>query len=659
MISREGLRKNSPLLLIFLLILLVWRTFTLLNPPNLLNNADFALSDLSGWEIIGDQNQIAVTVDSTGGSKKLILTIPDSPEGSLIGIGQRLNLPDNQPYELTIQYRLPNEPGQSNFVVQVNYFGEQDSLLKQDEVGLPVATSRTTPAGWFEDMIAIAAEPDVSSIQVGLGLFGVEATSVEVQQLYVGKVSSIPHLWQDFWVIGLGVLIIGVLCFWLLAGRKVVTSQQKQGRRLLPLVVVNLVLLVVFAEIGAVMLYFAQTGALYYTNRPSYELIDDTETSEEVLTAKRIHPFFGYVDQPGWDRSEDNFWNDQDLALRRINNHGLGSAYDYPFVKTNENQFIIGVFGGSVAEQFAIFTEDKIVAEFKKNEFFADKELVILNFAKGGYKQPQQVIILTYFLSLGQTFDLVINLDGFNEVTFSHRNDQRQVDLSMPSTDIMDGLLNLTDQNTLTPEKLTVLAEINQHKTTLNQVAHRINRAQFAVVGVGLGYYYNIAFHNHQAALVKFNESASHLSDTSLLFLKQREQSLDDDRLFGQIADSWVKSSVIMHQILENEGVPYFHVLQPNQHFTNKKFTPEEQDQALEVNPFYSTLVLLGYPRLVEKSKQIVDQNVNFYDAISLYDDEARQVYIDNCCHINQLGNELLADFIVASILESGEFSDD
>jgi hypothetical protein len=47
---------------------------------------------------------------------------------------------------------------------------------------------------------------------------------------------------------------------------------------------------------------------------------------------------------------------------------------------------------------------------------FRGKEIVILSLATGGYKQPQQLMALTYLLALGAHFDLVINVDGFNEV---------------------------------------------------------------------------------------------------------------------------------------------------------------------------------------------------------------------------------------------------
>ena len=42
--------------------------------------------------------------------------------------------------------------------------------------------------------------------------------------------------------------------------------------------------------------------------------------------------------------------------------------------------------------------------------------MTILTDSLGGYKQPQQLLTLAYYISLGAEFDTVINIDGFNEV---------------------------------------------------------------------------------------------------------------------------------------------------------------------------------------------------------------------------------------------------
>ena len=39
--------------------------------------------------------------------------------------------------------------------------------------------------------------------------------------------------------------------------------------------------------------------------------------------------------------------------------------------------------------------------------------------ALGGFKQPQMLAALAYLMALGQRFDVVVELDGFNDVALS------------------------------------------------------------------------------------------------------------------------------------------------------------------------------------------------------------------------------------------------
>ncbi|NER07364.1 MAG: hypothetical protein F6K17_34765 [Okeania sp. SIO3C4] len=85
--------------------------------------------------------------------------------------------------------------------------------------------------------------------------------------------------------------------------------------------------------------------------------------NESVL--ERLHPLFGYVRKGVFSQKKALFAHKESGI--RVNNYGLVSKYDYPFAKTNKNQFIVGVFGGSVAYDFAI---SAIYNEAKGNEGF-------------------------------------------------------------------------------------------------------------------------------------------------------------------------------------------------------------------------------------------------------------------------------------------------
>ena len=183
------------------------------------------------------------------------------------------------------------------------------------------------------------------------------------------------------------------------------------------LVSINLILAFIGLEVVSLGFYYSQEKQLFYTRKDTISQVrEDLEktgtrlgtdlNNESIL--ERLHPFFGYV------LKQEIFANEESGI--RVNNYGLVSKYDYPFIKSNNNQFVIGVFGGSVANDFAV---NSLISEAIGNQGFIqylkqipqlkDKEIIILCFAGGGYKQPQQLLMLNYFISIGQEFDAVIN----------------------------------------------------------------------------------------------------------------------------------------------------------------------------------------------------------------------------------------------------------
>ena len=113
-----------------------------------------------------------------------------------------------------------------------------------------------------------------------------------------------------------------------------------------------------------------------------------------------------------------------------------------------------------------------------------------------------------------------------------------------------------------------------------------------------------------------------------------------------------------MNQLLSSRGINYFHFLQPDQYYSNRVFSSEEAAIALNDNHSFKQIVEKGYPVLITEFDTLKKNQVNFYNGIPIFDDEPGIVYIDGCCHYTQLGNDLLADFIGNSILESADFND-
>ena len=73
---------------------------------------------------------------------------------------------------------------------------------------------------------------------------------------------------------------------------------------------------------------------------------------------------------------------------------------------------------------------------------------------------------------------------------------------------------------------------------------------------------------------------------------------------------------------------------------------------ALSEESPYKRSVELGYPALEAAAQlRLLSADVRFFDATHVFDREPAPVYMDDCCHYTLVGNQLLADFIAASIL--------
>jgi hypothetical protein len=434
-------------------------------------------------------------------------------------------------------------------------------------------------------------------------------------------------------------------------------------KRRVVLVLINLLVFVVFAELAGLAVYYVENGALFYVHRKPYALIP--ETNEGRLTGEALHPFFGPTHRPGipFDipeglRESESPSGPAGGADRLVtNNFGFVSPHQYPYARTRD-EMLIGIFGGSVGVWFCQLGADRLVRELAAAPAIRGRTVVPLCFSHEGYKQPQQLQLLSYFLSIGQELDLVVNIDGFNEVALSALNNERGQDISMPSPAHLDPLVNLADSTTLTPEKLYSLAEINRTKERLNNLAGRIGTNMFASVNVVLERLYRSALDHYRQELGRFSNLPSNPPSASIVQVTPPVRPRDAAAVFGDAARSWIAASTLMHQMLAARRVPYVHVLQPNQYHSRRRFSAGEAGVALnEASPFKRSAEQ-GYPVLLAAAEAPAFRaQVNFFNGVGVLDDEPAAVYVDDCCHYTRAGNLRLAEAIAAHILKTVTFT--
>jgi hypothetical protein len=412
----------------------------------------------------------------------------------------------------------------------------------------------------------------------------------------------------------------------------------------------SLVIFVICAELLGLAASYIDTGALFYTHRKTYPPLLPAP-SDRLVLAEAVHPYFGFTHRPGtrFDIPE-TLRSGAAPATLTTNNFGFVAPVDYPFQKTNPNQVTIGLFGGSVGVWFCQLGAPRLVERLERSSVFRGKELVPLCFSHEGYKQPQEALVLAFFLSLGQSLNLVVNIDGFNDVALASLNNERGMDISMPSVQHLDPLISAVNQSALTPDKLETLAAIFRDRGRLLELQDRIGRNRVASVHFVLDMYYNRLRDQYVRALGRFSTLPSNPTDNAFVQTAPPTRPREGD-VYTDIATIWAQSSTLMHELLVARNVPYYHFLQPNQYYGTRTFTDGERTMALNDASPYKHSVEAGYPALVTAGAILRQRGVRFFDATAALDRETEPVYVDDCCHYTVAGNLALADFVAASIL--------
>ena len=432
----------------------------------------------------------------------------------------------------------------------------------------------------------------------------------------------------------------------------------KKRTKWIRVVSINILILVVMVEIISQVYYRIKTGHTVYSIDSKLPQIGDSQIDKsqpEVPTAEtkiELHPYFGYVGSKDfrWDFEK---YCESKPCVESLNSSGFFSLYDYPFEKRSEKHYIIGIFGGSVSVRLLSWRH-RLIERLEDLEQFKDREIVVLSFGFGGYKQPQQLQVLSYFLSVGQVYDLVINVDGFNEVGFAQDNvEQGGIDITMPYWKMVKPVLQLMEDVAVSPEKLDVIIGLIRERNHANVLAYQINSTPLASVRLFLEYRYSIALREYENSAKKYTEVFSKSTSSRLYHLDRAPVDMET-QLYERVAAQWAESSTLMNDMLKSRGIPYFHFLQPNQHYTKRKSREEGSRAASLSESEYRNSVQQGYPILLKYTERLLENGVNFYSAVDAFEGESRPIYIDSCCHYTKLGNEILIDFIFDRIMESG-----
>jgi len=337
-----------------------------------------------------------------------------------------------------------------------------------------------------------------------------------------------------------------------------------------------------------------------------------------------VHPYLGFV---------------QHAELNPNTSPQGFPMYDPLPVSRAPGRLVVGVLGGSFAAGFSLDARDLLVTALKP----LGREVVVVNLAVGGYKQPQQLLALAWALSLGSQFDFVLNIDGFNEVVLPvFDNLAHGVNPYYPRA------WDKRVAGFLTPDSARRLASLTAAAESRAAWARRLLhwRLDRSVVMCLLWRTSDLALERESARLARGLEEARAAGVAGFLAPGPAvDMPSDPDRLYDTLAGQWHTCSLQMHRLCEANRIRYYHFLQPNQYVEGSKpMRCEERARAFDEDHFYRPSVIQGYPWLRRHGAQLAAEGVRFSDLTMIFSGIERPIYVDDCCHVDRFGYRMIAD---------------
>lgn len=396
-------------------------------------------------------------------------------------------------------------------------------------------------------------------------------------------------------------------------------------------------------ETIAIVGYFFVTQTVYSKSQIKKKIksnIGRTEVSQGAIKwgdiVEVIHPYFGFVLDPHRNK----------IPVSDFGFNFIGDPELDPLMKKASGRIIVGIFGGSFAQGLYVSARNLLPGCLRTGA----KEIIVRNFANAGYKQPQQLLVLSYLLSLGAEFDIVINIDGFNEVT-------------LPKTEnVVNGVYpfyprawNRRAATVMDPVYLKQVGEIYFLTNIRQRWAETFDEYKlYRSPTLSLLWQLRDQALTNEVFSIRREMNQSEDGQSGYAVTGPEYPYETDYELFSDLANLWMKSSFQMRLISEGNGARYYHILQPNQYVKDSKLmTKEEKNVALNERQPCKDGVEKGYPLLRVAGNELINRGVDFVDLTMFFSNNSEVLYIDDCCHLNRKGYDIIVDYLCTSILKN------
>jgi hypothetical protein len=354
-----------------------------------------------------------------------------------------------------------------------------------------------------------------------------------------------------------------------------------------------------------------------------------------------LHPYIGFVEDPQGShlKYREQYEPEGGLFGFPRNRHRL-------FHQPSDDLLVVAVVGGSVSRQVSFGAQRHLEQRLGEIERFRGRRVEVLSLGLGGHKQPQQVMVVNYFLTLGMHVDILVNVDGFNEVT-------------LPISDNLASGVNPFFPRiwgfrvgAIDPVERRLRGEVELLKDLRRSTAAGFSGRPWRF-SLACGLIWRLADRSLVGRIAHAEQEllARGPQEESAQAKGPPYEASSPEALHHDLAQVWARSSLQLHHLAAACGIEYYHFLQPNQYDPGgKRLTRRELELAYDPGSPFRGTVAAGYPALRRAAKELRSAGVAFTDLSDLFNAVPGNIYVDTCCHVNGEGATMMVDRIAAAV---------
>lgn len=318
------------------------------------------------------------------------------------------------------------------------------------------------------------------------------------------------------------------------------------------------------------------------------------------------------------------------------------------------DEYTVVIVGGSVAQAFAESQGPVLKAALERTATLRGRDVTVLDFAHMAHKEPQQATRLAWLFSLGYRPDVVINLDGFNEIALAWENASRGIHPLYPSFPAWGALVQ--DYGAKNPRAFDLTLELWNLGKEMNafvsfSLASRLYHSslwmRYALARCD-------AFQAQRVRLqMELNEEAARFREGDVV----RRQfggpdfSSSPEAIVRTCVRGWAEGSRSIQAMCSERGILYLHVLQPATGDAGSKPLTDKEKAYVGTTPPWLEGPRLAYGDLRSEGLELAKRGEHFLDASRVFASVTADTFGDPC-HLLPEGNRILGELVAKTLVD-------